>query len=73
MRAINRPRSAGSWLNSNFFLAWVAITLSIYLMMFCSVWIRNSDVVVQMAREFAVAGLIEFVYVALALLSWPVC
>lgn len=61
MRAVRQPRSARSWLNSNFFIAWIvisAITLSAQL---CVLFVKVPDEITRTARVYASMGLMEVV------------
>lgn len=59
MRAVRTPQSASSWLNSSFFYSWIAISIATAITQFGVSWIAFEDMVVQSARMYAAAGIIE--------------
>ena len=62
MRAVRQPKSAKSWLNSTFFLSWVAISVSVFVVMIGATYIHiKGDMIRQEARLFTTGGAIELV------------
>lgn len=59
MRAISRPHSAASWLNSRFFAVWVIMTAVTFSAMFITAWVRFVDMNTQLARMYVVASALE--------------
>jgi hypothetical protein len=74
MRAVRKPSSAGSWLGSYFFYAWIAISI-VTTVAQCTVgWIHNTDPNVQLARELTCGGAIELLVLgsaSVALFHFP--
>ncbi len=65
MRAVRRPKSARSWLNSSFFIAWIVISVASFIIQFGVAWIHKNDLETQMTRMFTASGLIELLSVTL--------
>ena len=59
MRAVRRPKAAQSWLKSSFFFTWIGISVVNIIAQYGTGWIGSPDLDTQMARMFAVGGLIE--------------
>jgi len=58
MRSIRRPRSAGSFLNSYFFVTWIGVSVSVLVIMFGVSWIQYDTLDRQMARLYTVAAML---------------
>lgn len=59
MRAVRRPRSARSWLNSSFFVAWLIICVGTLTAQFCVMFINIPDETTRIARMYASLGVME--------------
>lgn len=58
-----KPRSARAWLNSNFFIAWVIISVTTLAIQLCATLINVPDEVVRAGRLYSSMGTMEVTYV----------
>lgn len=59
MQAVRKPRSARSWLNSNFFIAWIVISIVTLAIQICATQIKIPSEDIRAARQYASLGTME--------------
>ncbi|RXK34815.1 hypothetical protein M231_07933 [Tremella mesenterica] len=64
MRAVRQPKSAKAWINSSFFVSWVASSIAVFVTMFGVTFIRTGgDFILQTSRTFTAASIIQLLAV----------